>query len=120
MTNVINKKATAAQIFMEMKSTGTTRKEILFLFQEKAGLTANGASTYYANFNGGCWSDAVSGKSTASVATNKQVQATTKVDFESMGLFELTQYFNQNCALFKIDRFSDKNDAIEMITKYCK
>ena len=121
-TVTINKKAVAAELYMSMKKANpnVTRKEVLFAFVDKAGLTQNGASTYYANFGeNGIWRDAVSGLAKVDKKTGP-VQTTNKVDFESMDLYSLTQYFNEHSSLFKVDRFSDKKDAIEMIAKYCK
>lgn len=123
-TPVTNKKALAAQIFMEMKATnpGVKRKEVLFAFVEKAGLTMNGASTYYANFgDNGIWKDAVSGKGPIKVNPAPQTGGKVKeeVDFDKMGLFELTKYFNDH-ARFNVERFKSTEEAIDMIKKYVK
>ena len=121
MTTTINKKAVAAQIYMRMKkeNPAVTRKEILYAFKTEAQCTENGASTYYANFGeNGIWRDAVSGVAKVDKKAVNQVQA--KVDFESMDLFTLTKYFNDHSSLFKVDRFSSIEEAIDSIAKYCK
>ena len=55
MTQVQSKKQIAATIFDKMFKAGKSRKEIICEMCDKANLSQNGASTYYANFKSGFW-----------------------------------------------------------------
>jgi hypothetical protein len=46
----ISKASIARTIYQRERAKGTTRKDIIQLFQTEAGLTAAGASTYFQNF----------------------------------------------------------------------
>lgn len=56
MTQVQSKKQIAGLIFNKMFKDGKSRKEIICEMCDKANLSQNGASTYYANFKSGLWS----------------------------------------------------------------
>ena len=111
----VNKKVVAGMVYGEMVAAGKPRKEVIQAMVDRANLTVNGASTYYQNFKSGQWDYKPSSKTKTEVAAPEPI----KVDFDSMSVPQLLVYYNEH-ALIKLSGFVSREDALNMIEKYCK
>lgn len=113
----LSKKQIAGLVYGKLVGAGKPRKEVIGEMVTQADLTLNGASTYYQNFKSGQWDWNPDSKSSTIAAVEPPVVV--QVNFDVMSVAQLLDYYNSR-ALIKLSGFVSREDAMNMITKYCK
>lgn len=99
---VKTKKQIAGEIFVRMTAAKCSRQDVLDEMMRVAGLTINGAATYFSNFNTGNWS------------TKNFKPYIARPNYTEMSDDQLLEFYNEHSPI-TISGFLTRDDAIAFI-----